>query len=48
MHKMIMTSQAYQMSSAMNEAGFAKDPDNDLFWRFDVRRLSMKKFAIRC
>ena len=43
LHKMIMTSRAYQMSSSMNEAGFAKDPDNDLFWRFDVRRLSAEE-----
>jgi mono/diheme cytochrome c family protein len=43
LHKIIMTSQAYQMSSSMNEAGFAKDPDNDLFWRFDVRRLSAEE-----
>jgi mono/diheme cytochrome c family protein len=43
LHKTIMTSQAYQMSSSMNEAGFAKDPDNDLFWRFDVRRLSAEE-----
>jgi hypothetical protein len=31
------------MSSAMNDAGFAKDPDNNLFWRFDVRRLSAEE-----
>ncbi|MDG1894341.1 MAG: PSD1 and planctomycete cytochrome C domain-containing protein [Fuerstiella sp.] len=43
LHKRIMTSQAYQMSSSMNEAGFAKDPDNDLFWRFDVRRLGAEE-----
>lgn len=43
LHKMIMTSQAYQMSSSMNESGFAKDPGNDLFWRFDVRRLSAEE-----
>lgn len=43
LHKMIMTSQAYQMSSAMNEAGFTKDPDNNLFWRFDMRRLSAEE-----
>jgi hypothetical protein len=43
LHKMIMTSQAYQMSSSLNEAGFAKDPANDLFWRFDVRRLSAEE-----
>lgn len=43
LHKRIMTSQAYQMSSSMNDAGFAKDSDNDLFWRFDVRRLSAEE-----
>jgi mono/diheme cytochrome c family protein len=43
LHKMMMTSQAYQMSSAMNEAGFAKDPDNNLFWRLDMRRLSAEE-----
>jgi mono/diheme cytochrome c family protein len=43
LHKTIMTSQAYQMSSAMNEAGIAKDPDNNLFWRFDMRRLSAEE-----
>ena len=43
LHKLIMTSQTYQMSSSMNKAGFAKDPDNDLFWRFDVRRLSAEE-----
>src|SRR4029079_2027872 len=39
MHKMIVMSNAYQMSSQPNEAALAKDPDNDWFWRFDVRRL---------
>jgi mono/diheme cytochrome c family protein len=43
LHKLTMTSQTYQMSSSMNKAGFAKDPDNDLFWRFDVRRLSAEE-----
>jgi hypothetical protein len=43
LHRMIMMSQAYQMSSAMNDEGFAKDPDNNLFWRFDVRRLSAEE-----
>ena len=43
LHKMMMTSQAYQMSSAMNDVGFAKDPDNNLFWRFDMRRLSAEE-----
>jgi hypothetical protein len=40
LHKAIMMSAAYQQSSRGNEAGLAKDPANDLFWRFDMRRLS--------
>jgi len=43
LHKIIMTSRTYQMSSSTNEAGFAQDPDNDLFWRFNVRRLSAEE-----
>jgi hypothetical protein len=40
LHKKIMMSSAYQMSSMGNEAAQQKDPANDLFWRVDVRRLS--------
>ncbi len=40
MHKLIMTSSAYRMSSRGNDEGLAKDPANELFWRFDMRRLS--------
>lgn len=40
MHRMIVSSSAYRMSSAFNEAAFLRDPKNDLFWRFDLRRLS--------
>jgi mono/diheme cytochrome c family protein len=43
-HKLIMTSSAYQMSSAPNESALAKDPQNDLFWRFDMRRLTAEEF----
>jgi mono/diheme cytochrome c family protein len=43
MHRLIMTSQAYQMSSGSQEEGLAADPDNDLFWRFDARRLSAEE-----
>ncbi len=43
MHRLIMTSRAYQMSSAANDEGMSKDPDNDLFWRFDSRRLSAEE-----
>ena len=43
MHKLIMMSRAYQMSSAGNEVGFAADPNNDRFWRFDMRRLAAEE-----
>jgi hypothetical protein len=42
-HKLIMMSNAYQMSSAPNEENLAKDPQNDLFWRFDMRRLTAEE-----
>ena len=40
MHKLIMTSSAYRMSSKNNDEYFQKDPTNDLFWKFDMRRLT--------
>ncbi|XZE52089.1 PSD1 and planctomycete cytochrome C domain-containing protein [Planctomycetaceae bacterium SH139] len=43
MHRLIMTSQVYQLSSLANSAGLAKDPGNDLFWRYDQRRLSAEE-----
>ncbi len=43
LHRLIMLSSAYRMSSAGNEAALAKDPQNDLFWRFDMRRLSAEE-----
>jgi mono/diheme cytochrome c family protein len=43
MHRLIMSSRAYQMSSAWREEGQAVDPNNDLFWRFDPRRLSAEE-----
>jgi len=43
MHRLIMTSAAYQMSSAPRDDALAKDPVNDLFWRFDMRRLSAEE-----
>ncbi|MDB5320135.1 MAG: hypothetical protein JWN40_1766 [Phycisphaerales bacterium] len=43
-HKLIMTSAAYQMSSTPNEAALSKDSQNDLFWRFDMRRLTAEEF----
>lgn len=43
LHKLIMTSNTYQMSSEANEQALAKDPINDLLWRFDMRRLSAEE-----
>ena len=43
LHRLIMTSSAYQMSSAGDEQALAADPTNDLFWRFDMRRLSAEE-----
>jgi hypothetical protein len=43
MHKLIMMSSAYQMSSSPNAAALAKDPQNDLLWRFDMRRLTAEE-----
>jgi hypothetical protein len=43
MHRLILTSQTYRMSSAPNEANLAKDPENKLFWRFNMRRLTAEE-----
>jgi hypothetical protein len=43
LHRLIMTSSAYRMSSAADERALAMDPTNDLFWRFDMRRLSAEE-----
>lgn len=43
MHRLIMSSAAYQMSSKPNEQAWAVDPTNELFWRFDMRRLSAEE-----
>lgn len=40
MHKLIMLSNAYQMNSSVNDFAYEKDTNNDLFWRFDMRRLT--------
>ncbi|HWC90784.1 MAG TPA: DUF1553 domain-containing protein, partial [Pirellulales bacterium] len=39
LHKEIVLSRAYQMSSAANPRGGEIDPANDLVWRFDRQRL---------
>jgi len=43
MHKLIMMSSAYRMSSKDNSAAMAKDPGNDRFWRFNMRRLTAEE-----
>jgi mono/diheme cytochrome c family protein len=40
MHKLIMTSQTYQMASSFSrEENLVKDPENNALWRFPTRRL---------
>ncbi|MCA9033701.1 MAG: PSD1 domain-containing protein [Planctomycetaceae bacterium] len=43
MHRLIMMSAAYQMSSAPRNECLAADPTNELFWRFDMRRLTAEE-----
>lgn len=43
MHRELMLSQAYQMSSAPNPEALAQDPINNHFWRFNMRRLSAEE-----
>ena len=43
MHKLMMMSSSYQMSSADEPTALAKDPTNNLFWRFNMRRLTAEE-----
>ena len=43
MHRLIMLSNAYRMSSKANAKALAKDPANHLFWRFGMRRLTAEE-----
>jgi hypothetical protein len=43
LHRMIMLSGAYRMSSQAHADGLARDPTNNLFWRFDMRRLGAEE-----
>ena len=45
LHRMIVLSATYQMSSKDHSLGLARDPNNNLFWRYDMRRLDAE--AIR-
>lgn len=43
MHRQIMTSDAYRRSSDFDPTAYEQDPVNDLFWRFDGRRLTAEE-----
>ncbi|MFO0915762.1 MAG: PSD1 and planctomycete cytochrome C domain-containing protein [Pirellulales bacterium] len=43
LHREILLSQTYRMSSQGDPQALAADPTNDLFWRFDMRRLSAEE-----
>ena len=43
MHRLIMTSQAYRQSSRGHASALQADPANNLFWRFDLRRLTAEE-----
>jgi mono/diheme cytochrome c family protein len=43
LHRLIMLSSAYRMSSQAEPHALAKDPENDLCWRFDMRRLDAEE-----
>jgi cytochrome c553 len=43
LHKQILMSEAYRGASTGNTEAFAKDPLNDSFWRFDMRRLGAEE-----
>ncbi len=43
LHRLILLSNAYQMASAASPQGLASDPENNLFWRFDMRRLTAEE-----
>ena len=43
MHKLMMTSNAYRMSAQSNPKCAQQDANNDLFWRFDMRRLTAEE-----
>ena len=43
LHRLIVTSNTYQMSSRDRADGLADDPENHLFWRYDIRRLTAEE-----
>jgi hypothetical protein len=43
LHRRLLLSRTYQMSSRAEPEGLARDPENDLFWRFGMRRLTAEE-----
>ncbi len=43
MHKLLMLSSTYRLSSGTNKSGLEKDPANRLVWHFNPRRLSSEE-----
>ncbi|MDA0348833.1 MAG: DUF1549 and DUF1553 domain-containing protein [Verrucomicrobia bacterium] len=43
LHRLIMTSNTYKMSSTPNDKALEKDPLNDHFWRYNMRRLTAEE-----
>ncbi|MFO1078649.1 MAG: DUF1553 domain-containing protein [Planctomycetota bacterium] len=43
LHRTIVTSSAYRMASVVDDAARERDPQNDLLWRFDRRRLQAEE-----
>ena len=43
MHKLLLLSNTYRMASLDNDKGLALDPENNLYWRFDMRRLTAEE-----
>lgn len=43
MHRLILTSNAYRMSARPEPSALAKDPENNLLWRFSPRRLTAEE-----
>jgi mono/diheme cytochrome c family protein len=43
MHRLIVTSATYRLSSRAHPEGLAKDPANTLLWRFSMRRLTAEE-----
>jgi hypothetical protein len=42
-HRLLLLSRAYQMSSRAHQEGLSKDPGNYLLWRFNMRRLTAEE-----